>query len=307
MAVVGTGRWGLNIVRDLVTIGSRVIAVDPDEDARRAAADLGAAQVLSSLDLVDLVDGFVVATPASTHAQIVDQVAQHSDVPIACEKPLTVSADEAALLAHRLVDRLTVLHVWRYHPGVELMAEMARTGRLGEVDAVRTTRANWTSPRTDIDPVWTLLPHDLSIAVEFFDAVPSLVCANVEYLDRRAVGAMAMFQDRTSRARLIAEVSTRFTDRRREIRVHGSEGVATMDADDPAGVVRVAFGRDSTPHLEEIAYERTPALERQLGVFCRYLTGGPAPKTTGSEGAAVVEAVEHVLTRARDEAAPDES
>ena len=67
---------------------------------------------------------------------------------------------------------LHLMDVWRYHPVVEALAEQVRVQTLGPAQGLRLTRANWTSPRTDVDSVWNLAPHEVSIFREVFGVMP---------------------------------------------------------------------------------------------------------------------------------------
>lgn len=288
LAVIGTGRWGAIIVRELVELGTAVIAVDPDAAARQRALELGAIEAVPGLTGNEHVDAVVVATPASRHEHDVMHVASLG-VPVACEKPLAVSTASATRIVEAVGERLVVLHVWRYHPGVELLGSLARSGRLGTVNSVHTVRTNWTSPRTDVDPVWTLLPHDLSIAIEILGALPDPTSAVVERIDGRAVGIWATFGAAPA---IIVDASTR-GDRRREVRVHGTEAVALFSDTDPS--VRVLTGAATNPVEELIPFDPTPALTRELAAFVRFVEGGDAPRTDAREAIAVVTAVERAL------------
>jgi predicted dehydrogenase len=289
IAVLGAGRWGSNIVRDLALLDVDVVAVDPDPTARERAVELGAVAGVAALDPTPAADAIVIATPASSHEADVLALGGFGG-PIACEKPLAVSTRSARTIVDAVGDRLTVLHVWRYHPGVELLGELARSGVLGHVTALASARTNWTSPRTDVHPVWTLLPHDLSIAVEILGAVPTPVSATVERIDGRAVGIWATFG---SAPPLIVEASTRCGDRRRDIRVHGTDGVAALR--EGSDHVEILTGSDARPEIERVGFDPTPALQRQLATFVAHVRGGPAPKTGAAEGLAVVDAVEQAL------------
>jgi predicted dehydrogenase len=290
IAVIGVGRWGSNIVRDLALLGVDVVAVDPDATARDRAVALGAVAGVDALAAAPhAIDAAVIATPASRHETDVLALTGF-DRPIACEKPLTVSSRSARAIVDAVGGRLTVLHVWRYHPGVELLGELARSGVLGDLTAVATSRTNWTSPRTDVDPVWTLLPHDLSIAAEVLGAVPTPRAATVERIDGRAVGIWATFG---SAPPLVVEASTRSGARRRDIAVHGTHAVAVLHDDHDH--VEILTGTSSRPDVDRLTFDPTPALQRELAAFVDHVRGGPPPKTAAAEGLAVVEAVEQAL------------
>jgi predicted dehydrogenase len=298
IVVVGAGGWGINIVRDLVTLGVEVSVVDPDLTARQNAEIAGASSTLSAWSGVGAVDGVVISTPASTHEQVLTEVAAGTSVPIACEKPLAVSAESARRMIELAGGRLTVLHTWRYHPGVTTLAELAKSGRLGTVTAVESTRVNWTSPRTDVDPVWTLLPHDVSVALAILGEVPTVVSSEVERIDHRAVGVWAMFRTAVGTP-FVATASTRSPEKRREIRVHGTDAVAVWSDRDEASV-NVYSGNVSPPHTERIRLSSDmTALQIELDAFRRHVEGGSAPVTDAAEGLRVVEAVQATLDLAR--------
>ena len=286
---MGCGRWGRLIARDLLQSSVLLTVVDPSPDAAAYARANDATWLSAASELVrQHLDGVVVATPASTHAAVLAEVAA-LDVPVFCEKPLTVHVREAESVVDRLGDRLHVMHVWRYHPGVELLGELARSGALGTVHGVRTTRTNWTSSRTDVDSTWTLVPHDLTIGIEVLGMLPTPRAALAEVLDGRAVSLWAHLGG-ADEPWLVVEASTRFADRRREVRVHGSLATATL-ADDGATEVVVAEGADLAPRLRTVPFDPSPPLRRELAAWLAFTAGGAPPKSTGREGLTVVRAL----------------
>lgn len=288
VALAGCGRWGLSILRDLQLLGATVIVVDPAPASRARALSAGADVVLPTLDAT-AVDGIIVATPATTHAQVIESLLEHR-VPIFTEKPLTTEIGAARRLASAAPSQLFVMHNWRYHAGIELLAWIAQSGEIGPLHGVRTTRTNWTSPRTDTDAFWTLLPHDLSIALAILGAVPRPRYAHAEICDGRAVSVFAALTDPHW---LIVEASNRYADKRREVRLHCRDGVAVLPHGE-AAFIEIAADERATPEeprLERRRFEYNPPLYRELEVFLGHLRGGPPPKTTAAEGLEIVESV----------------
>jgi predicted dehydrogenase len=285
IGLFGMGIWGRLIHDRLVDLGARVLVVDPAVGGTAAsAADLGD------------VDGVVVATPASTHAAVLDDVLGQLDVPVFCEKPFTTDAATAADLVARHGDRIHLMHIWRYHPGIERLGSIVRSGAIGAVSGVRSTRTNWTSPRTDVDATWTLLPHDLTIAIEILGTIPAPHAAIAELVDGRAVGMWCQLGGR-GRPWLVAEASTRFADKRREVRVHGDGGVAVLPGLD-ATAVEIARGNETDPIIDRVSFDAGEPLRRELSAFLDHLAGGPPPKSDAAEGLAVVAAVEQLRSLA---------
>ena len=85
---------------------------------------------------------------------------------------------------------------------------------------------------------------------------------------------------------LVIEASTRFADKRREVRVHGELGVAVLPRDDVAAL-RLERGDEVTA----VPFRPEPPLRRELAAFLEHLRGGPPPKSGAAEGVAVVEAL----------------
>jgi predicted dehydrogenase len=292
VGLVGYGNWGRNIVRDLVALGSAVTVVARGEANQRSAFQAGAARVVGSIrTLPDDLEGFVVATPTATHAEVTERLIPYG-MPIYVEKPLTCDAASARQLAELAPDRLFVMHKWRYHPGVQLLGEIARSGELGPVVGLRTVRVGWGNPHPDVDGVWVLVPHDLSIALEILGGIPEPRSAVAEIVGRKWAGVVGILGDAPWFA---LESSTAHPMRRREIRLICSDGTATVH-DPYADHILVTRGDPSEGAREE---EKRPIstefpLLRQLRAFLEHLDGGPPPKSSAEEAVADVATVERL-------------
>lgn len=290
LGLVGCGNWGKNILRDLNSLGCETWVVDIAEAGRKNATDGGAAGVSSRLDELPEIDGALVATPASTHADIIDALLDRP-IPVFTEKPMSDNLERARELARRGGDRLFVMHKWRYHPAIEAMAEIVRTEELGPVVGLHTRRLGCGNPHHDVDSVWILLPHDLTIGLEVLGHVPKPQAAVADMVDSYGYGMSALlgrFPWQT------IEVSTRHPGVRREMRLHCRDGVVRLadSYDDHLQIFR--FVDRHSPHPPEP--ERRPIstefpLLRELRTFVEYLQGGPAPRSSAAEAIRVVETI----------------
>src|SRR5712691_10246463 len=225
VGLVGVGAWGRHILRDLVSLGCRVTVVVRDETKHRGALEGGAVVAVARIEeLPTDLAGIVVATPTSTHGAVVEALLPRG-VPLFVEKPLTNDAAAARSLAELAGDRLFVMHKWRYHPGIQLLGEIARSGELGPVVGLRTVRVGWGNPHADVDAVWILAPHDLSIALEVLGAIPEPHSAVAETVNGTTSGLVALLGDDPWFA---FEVSTAHPVRLREIRLICRDGIATL-------------------------------------------------------------------------------
>ncbi|MEX2127596.1 MAG: Gfo/Idh/MocA family oxidoreductase [Xanthobacteraceae bacterium] len=289
VGLVGCGRWGRNILRDLLSLRCRVVVVEPNPENRQLAATLGPAEIVNDISRLPPVEGIIAATPATTHAAVVEALLDRG-VPIFCEKPLTTDPASAARLVNRASDRLFVMHIWRYHCGIQELAEIARSQQLGPVLALRTERTNWTSPRQDTDSIWTLVPHDLTIALAILGKIPAPRSAAVEIIADKPVSITAMLGDTPW---FSLNSSTRYREKHREVRLHCEDGVAVLPSAESRyiEILRSTATPDRTPLIERRPISGESALIRELTVFVQYLRGGPPPPTDAHEGLAVVNAV----------------
>jgi len=288
IGLVGCGSWGRHILRDLVALGCRVTVVARSEASRARAREGGAEALVRSVEELPSLAGAVVATPTATHAGVLEQLLPRG-IPLFVEKPMAHEAARARELARSGAGRLFVMDKWRYHPGIELLASLARSGELGEVLALRTTRMQWGNSHADVDCIWTLAPHDLAICLEILGGLPEPRAAFAQTSAGGAVGLVGILGSNPS---VIFELSARSGRHRREVRLHCSGGTAVLD-DAYATCVEIATGTPDggKPRIERRAVPETMPLYLELEAFVRHLDGGPPPKSSAAEGALIVETI----------------
>jgi predicted dehydrogenase len=293
VGLIGCGLWGRYILRDLLSLGCEVTVVSASDTGQRNAREGGALQTIGKIADLPNVAGLIVATPTSTHAAVIESLLERS-VPIFTEKPMVTDRESALRLARRAPDHLFVMDKWRYHAGVEMLRDIARTEELGPVQGLRTTRAQWGSSHTDVDASWVLAPHDLAIALEVLGDIPKPRSAIAEHTDGWATSLLGILGgDRAnhgSNAWLVIEISSRFPGYRREIRLQCSDGVAVLNDGYSAGVwltrsgdsLKGRVGGELRPISQELP------LLRELRAFVEHLKGGPPPRSSAADGALVV-------------------
>lgn len=279
VGLAGCGRWGRYILRDLLSLGCSVsvVARSPESMARAEGADT----IVGSVRELPEVDGIVIATPTTTHATVIEHALERG-VPVFVEKPLTNDPAAADRLAAAAGERLFVMDKWRYHPGVELLRDLARDGSLGAVRGLFTTRIGWGNPHDDVDAAWVLAPHDLSIALEILGELPGARAAVADLSGDDVQGLVGLLGERPWHR---LEISVRSPERRREVQLVCEQGVALL-ADGYSEHVLVHRDGADEPERREIAAE-LPLL-RELRAFVEHLQGGPPPRSSAAEGALVV-------------------
>ena len=189
LAIVGAGYWGPNLVRTaLATPAFRLdwLCDLRIERARAVLGPYGTVRPTNSYDAVlgdPAVDAVAIATPAATHFDLV-RSALEAGKHVLVEKPLTPSVAEGEKLASLALRSGLVLmcdHTYCYTPAVQRIRELIRGGEIGDIQFIDSVRINLGLVQPDVDVLWDLGPHDLSI-LDFVlpeDVTPVAVAAHV--------------------------------------------------------------------------------------------------------------------------------
>jgi predicted dehydrogenase len=171
LAVVGAGYWGPNLVRTAASEPRLKLEWLCDLDIARAEKVLGSytsVRATTSYEEVltdPSVSAVAIATPAATHFELV-QAALEAGKHVLVEKPLTASAAEGEKLrelAEHFGRVLMCDHTYCYTPAVQRIRELVHGGEIGDIQFVDSVRINLGLVQRDVDVLWDLAPHDLSI------------------------------------------------------------------------------------------------------------------------------------------------
>jgi predicted dehydrogenase len=171
VAVIGAGYWGPNLIRNFVACPlTRLVAVYDQVPDKAAKALVNYPQVEAGSDFKlllerDDIDAVAIATPVDTHAPLAT-AALEAGKHVLLEKPMTSTvADAQALIAlAKKQDRvLMVDHTFIYNESVRTMKRIIDSGELGDIYFVDSVRINLGLIQRDVNVVWDLAPHDLSI------------------------------------------------------------------------------------------------------------------------------------------------
>jgi predicted dehydrogenase len=318
---VGLGYWGPNLARNFDRLPDAELTwlCDASEEAlQRWSGAFPSARTTTRLDdlLTDgSLDAVAVATPVVTHAELalsVIEAGKHCFV----EKPLARSEEEAERVveAARAAGRvLMVGHLLEYHPGVEKLEELVRSGELGELLYIYSNRLNLGKHRPDENALWSLGAHDVSVILRLVDEEPfnwdvmgaSYVKPGVEDV----VFALLRFH-----SGLIAHMHLSWLDPHKERRftVVGSKRMATfddMELERKLSIYDKGIDQDYSSYGEYIArsgdvFSPRVSNEEPLRIECRHflecVRDGKEPRTGGESALRVVRVLERLqqeLTR----------
>jgi predicted dehydrogenase len=183
--VIGYGYWGPNVVRNLDQIdGSQVVAVcDTNSTSRKriqkahpnVRVTAGSSDLMTSPDI----DAIAVITPVWTHYELAKTALEHGKH-VFVEKPFTscvAQAEELVNLAEQKNLRIMVDHTFLFTGAVRKISQLLDEGALGKLYYYDSTRVNLGLFQHDVNVVWDLAPHDLSIIDHLVKESPEAVSA----------------------------------------------------------------------------------------------------------------------------------
>lgn len=185
IGVIGLGYWGPNLVRNfLSTDGVEMVsAADMNEQRIKMAAKKFPSvyltkeyrELIKSADI----DAIAIATPVSTHFQLAKEALENGKH-VLLEKPITAKASEAEeLLAIAARKKLTLMvdHTFIFTGAVRKIKELVDSGEIGKLHYFDSVRVNLGLFQHDVNVVWDLATHDISIMDYIVEARPVSVAA----------------------------------------------------------------------------------------------------------------------------------
>ncbi|MBP7935145.1 MAG: Gfo/Idh/MocA family oxidoreductase [Phycisphaerae bacterium] len=171
VAVIGLGYWGPNLVRNFYSVLGENLRACCDRQSQRGRFILQNYPGIRFTDDIEVIlgdpdiDALAIATPVDTHYPLA-KAALTAGKSVLVEKPMCSTVEQAEELVD-LADRngkvLMVDHTFVYNPAVRKMKEVVDSGQLGELLFVDSIRINLGIFQHDVNVVWDLAPHDLSI------------------------------------------------------------------------------------------------------------------------------------------------
>lgn len=188
VGVVGYGYWGPNVVRNFHGLeNARVVAVCDKSSkslqrVRQAYPEMSVTERLEQLLKARDIDAIAVVTPVWTHYEIA-RTALENGKHVFVEKPFTstvAQAEELIKLAERKNLKIMVDHTFLFTGAVKRIRQLIDDGTLGELYYYDSTRVNLGLFQHDVNVLWDLAPHDLSIMAYLIGREPEAVVATGE-------------------------------------------------------------------------------------------------------------------------------
>lgn len=311
VAVVGFGYWGPNLARNFHQLAGAQLAyvVDQDPAALQRAQRLYGCQITPQLDDVladSTVDAVIIATPARTHYALARRSLE-AGKHLLVEKPLTMDvseAEELAAVADAAGLTLMVGHVFEYNPAVAYIKQAIDKGELGDIYYLYSRRVNLGRVQSDVNALWSIAPHDISIALHLLGQMPEAVrCQGASCLN--GVVEDVVFLTMFFPNNVLCHVHASWLDpsKTREMTVVGSQKMIVYDDVSAEGKVRIydkgAFRKGEVSygdfqyklHSGDILIPRLDMqepLQAECTHFVDCVRSGKRPLTDGANGLRVV-------------------
>ena len=185
VGVIGYGYWGPNLVRNFAEYpGSEVVRIADMRQERLAPIARRYPGVVTTTDYRDLlkdksIDAIVISTPISTHFDLA-LASLKAGKHVLVEKTVTATSDQTLRLIEEAEKRRRVLmvdHTFVYTGAVQKIKELVDAGRLGRLYYWDSVRVNLGLFQHDVNVLWDLAVHDLSIMDSILGQKPIAVAA----------------------------------------------------------------------------------------------------------------------------------
>ena len=273
VGVVGLGYWGPKLARNFHALPGTELSWVCDLDQSRLDHVTGLyPDTRGTRDYKEMlasdIDAVVIATAVSTHHPLA-MAALHAGKHVMVEKPLAASMSDAmdiAETADRLHLAAMVGHTFQYNPAVNVVRDLIRSGELGQIYNVNATRASLGLLQPDVNVVWDLAPHDVSILLHILGSDPFQVSASGQvFIQRRRGLHEVAYLTLYFPSHILANVRVSWLDpvKQRHITVVGSRKMLVYDdiAEDKVRLFDIGVEvppYSDTPEQFQMSYRHGP-------------------------------------------------
>src|SRR6266446_2683152 len=261
--VIGWGYWGPKIARNLDALPHATVARVADVNALRLATlPVNQSWMQATTQVEDMfrpdIDAVVIATPVRTHFQLAREALLH-DKHVLVEKPLTASVAEAGELIALAQERQRILmvgHTFEYNPAVNELRKLVQSGDLGKIYCVEAERVNLGLFRNDINVIWDLAPHDISILLYLFDKKPEKIKVQAHaHLQSRIEDVAHLDLEFADGMNAHIHVSWLHPCKIRRVTVIGDARMVVYDDTNPAEMIKV-YNKGADVHADPVVSYR---------------------------------------------------
>lgn len=299
LGLIGAGPWGQRYIQTLQGFEGAVLAAAASRNPRTASLVPADCRVLAdwtSLLALDDLDGVIIATPPSLHAEMT-AAAIEAGLPVLVEKPLTMDLAQAKKLLSLARRREALVIVGHLHLFSAAYAALRKKAQeLGRLKSVRTLGGGAGPYREDVPPLWDYAPHDVAFCLDLIGEKPVSAAGRLE--ETAAAGRENLRLALGFRGGISAEISVGnfFPQKRRLFEARYEGGTLTIDDTKEEKLVL----RPPSGPTRPLPVSSGMPLERLLRAFCAAIASDLRDLSSLRLGVAVVDVlseIEHGLRR----------
>ena len=305
VAVIGSGYWGKNLVRNFFELGALKLICDKDESIlstfKKQYNDIDVCLALADVLGRKDIDGVVIATPAETHFNFVRE-SLLAGKNVFVEKPLVLhekEGQELIVLAEENNKVLMVGHLLQYHPVFVKLKTMAAAGDLGRINYIYSNRLNLGKIRREENILWSFAPHDISMILSLAGEEPeSVMSTGGNYLHRKIADVTTTHMEFPSGLQAHIFVSWLHPFKEQKLVLVGDRKMAVFDDTQPWGDKLLLYPhkinwQNNLPipdkgEAERIDVQHDEPLRLECQHFLECVNSGSRPITDGDEGLRVL-------------------
>jgi len=304
VAVVGSGYWGKNLVRNFDELGALHTICDNNlATLRYFQKTYPDKNFQTSIDVVlqnPDIDAVVIATPAETHYELAKKAmlaGKHAFV----EKPLALVVSEAEELQQLALSRnlkLMVGHILLYHPAIVKLKKIINSGELGKINYIYSNRLNLGKFRTEENILWSFAPHDISVILCLLEEMPTQVSAQGgNYLNQDIADVTMSVLSFKSGVKGHIFVSWLHPNKEQKLVVVGDNKMAVFDDTLAEGKLQIHdkgvewINRQPVPRKNEaqiVPIDSSEPLKSECDHFIKCIESDRTPKSDGNNGIRVL-------------------
>lgn len=290
IGVIGCGQWGPNHIRIFTQLSGSKIFMCADLDEKRLNNIQGLyPHIQVTKDYKDIlsnpeVDAVCITAPTNTHYMIAKE-ALIKQKHVLCEKPLALTVKECGELkelAQRVKKVLMVGHIFLFNQGIVKLKEFIQSGEIGQIYYAYATRTNLGPFRYDVNALWDLAPHDISIFNFLFDSNPVDVSARGQKSLNTSHDDLA-FVTMEYPNNIVANIHVSWLDPRkvRQITIVGEKKMVVWDDLDNAGPIKLYDKHVEKTSVFYETYGEFQLLSKEGNVMIPHITVGEPLKAQG--------------------------
>ena len=304
IAVVGSGYWGKNLVRNFYELGVLHTICDSNPSTlstfKEKYPEVEVESLFQNVLQNQAIDAVVIATPAETHFKMA-KMTLLANKHVFVEKPLALYVNEAEELHQLALSqklKLMIGHILLYHPAIIKLKEIINSGELGKINYVYSNRLNLGKIRSEENILWSFAPHDISAILFLLDEMPCQVMAQGgNYLNQDITDVTMTMLSFKSGVKGHIFVSWLHPDKEQKLIIVGDKKMALFDDTLAQGKLQIHdkgvdwINRQPVPRKNGITLvplDNSEPLKAECEHFLHSITSDSTPKSDGNNGIKVL-------------------